>query len=345
LDVFFGFDQPFINDSPWSASGYFIYAKNDLENYFGAGESSLERLSFPGSDQTFKKFDDYEKARDQVTNGQTWARYDSYRKNQFALITNLEYSFMGGRLRPLVGLQASKIRVGDYTGEIAKGGIQQETRLREETREGKILGFDGGWNNLIWLGLTYDTRDFEPDPNSGVLARVLVQGSSEFWGSEFDFGQITTAISYFHDLLPEQTRLVFAGNLVYASRFGDVPFYALPSLSVPNDELRQGLGGFNTVEGYLNNRFIGDASVYANVELRWSFNDFMVWDEHIRLMLAPFAGGGRVFDDVGNTTLDDWKYGGGLGLRLAWNLSTVVSFNLAATSEGNVFYMELGHPF
>jgi hypothetical protein len=77
----------------------------------------------------------------------------------------------------------------------------------------------------------------------------------------------------------------------------------------------------------------------------WSFKEFMAWDEYIQLSLAPFAGGGRVFDDVGNTTLDDWKYGGGLGLRLAWNLSTVVSFNLATTSEGNVFYMELGHPF
>jgi len=345
LEAFVGFDLPYINDSRWSTSGFLTYEKNDLENYFGAGEGSLEDLSFPGSDQTFKKFDDYERARDQVINGETWTRYDAYRNDQFALIGNLEYSFMGGRLRPLVGFQASKIRVGDYTGDTIDGAIQQETRLLEETREGNILGFAGGWYNLIRIGLTYDTRDFEPDPNSGVLARLLVQGSSELWGSESDFGQITAALSYFRDLLPERTRLVFAGNLVYASRFGDVPFYALPSLAVPNDELRNGLGGFNTVQGFLNNRFIGDATAYGNLELRWSFNEFTVWQQHIRLMLAPFAGGGRVFDNLGNTTLNDWKYGGGLGLRLAWNLSTVVSFNYAVSGEGDVFYMELGHPF
>jgi len=99
------------------------------------------------------------------------------------------------------------------------------------------------------------------------------------------------------------------------------------------------------VQGFLNNRFIGDATAYGNLELRWSFNEFTVWQQHIRLMLAPFAGGGRVFDNLGNTTLNDWKYGGGLGLRLAWNLSTVVSFNYAVSGEGDVFYMELGHPF
>ena len=36
---------------------------------------------------------------------------------------------------------------------------------------------------------------------------------------------------------------------------------------------------------------------------------------------------GRVFNSVGNTTLDDWKFDGGLGFRLAWNLWTVVSFD------------------
>jgi len=345
LETFIGFDWLHVNDSPWRASGFLVYEKNDFENYFGAGEGSLDHLSFPGSDQTFKKFDDYENARDQVINGETWTRYDAYRKRQFALIGNLEYSLMGGLLRPLAGFQVSKIRVGDYTGEMIDDAIQQETRLLEETRDAKILGFAGGWNNLLRIGLTWDTRDFEPDPNSGVLARLLFQGSAELWGSESDFGQITAALSYFRDLLPERTRLVFAGNLTYASRFGDVPFYALPSLAVPNDELRNGLGGFNTVQGYLNNRFIGDAAAYGNLELRWSFTEFTVWQQHIRLMLSPFANGGRVFDNLGNTTLSDWKYGGGLGLRLAWNLSTIVSFNYAVSSEGEAFYMELGHPF
>ncbi len=39
---------------------------------------------------------------------------------------------------------------------------------------------------------------------------------------------------------------------------------------------------------------------------------------------------------------EDWKVGFGLGLRLAWNLSTVISFDFGVSREDRVFYMELG---
>ncbi|HZL41890.1 MAG TPA: hypothetical protein VFD66_01260 [Verrucomicrobiae bacterium] len=35
----------------------------------------------------------------------------------------------------------------------------------------------------------------------------------------------------------------------------------------------------------------------------------------------------------------------GVGFRLAWELATVVSFDYARSSEGSLFYMELGHQF
>ena len=60
-------------------------------------------------------------------------------------------------------------------------------------------------------------------------------------------------------------------------------------------------------------------------------------------MLVPFIDAGRVFDSIGDTTL--WKFAGGIGLRLAWNLSTIVSFDFGRSSEGNMFYMLLGHQF
>jgi hypothetical protein len=48
---------------------------------------------------------------------------------------------------------------------------------------------------------------------------------------------------------------------------------------------------------------------------------------------------------VKQTTLDDWKFDGGLGFRIAWNLSTIISFDYGHSSEGNLFYMEIGHQF
>lgn len=343
--LFVGYDQPYIKDTRWSVSGDLVYEKNDDENFFGVGQRSLERLRFPGLDQSFREFDDYEDARNLIVNGQTWRKYDSYRRKELTLVGSVEYGFLDGLLQPAAGFQISRIQAGDYTGQTIGGAIQQETRLHEEVRTAGVTGFKGGWNNLLSLGLTWDSRDFSPDPNSGVLAEIFIRASAKWLGSDFNYRQITTGITYFHDLLPRRTRLIFAGTLVYESQFGNAPFFAQSSLAVAGDEARQGLGGFNSLPGYLNNRFIGDTKTHANLELRWSFWQFVLWKQHIRTMLVPFVGAGRVFDSIEDTTLKGWKSVGGLGLRLAWNLSTVISFDNAFSSEGNVFYMELGHPF
>jgi maltoporin len=50
-------------------------------------------------------------------------------------------------------------------------------------------------------------------------------------------------------------------------------------------------------------------------------------------------------DYANDTTFEDWKLDGGIGFRLAWNLSTIVSFDYGRSGEGTLFYMELGHQF
>jgi outer membrane translocation and assembly module TamA len=62
-------------------------------------------------------------------------------------------------------------------------------------------------------------------------------------------------------------------------------------------------------------------------------------------MLVPFVDTGRVFNSVSDTTFSDWKLDGGIGFRLAWNLSTIISFDYGRSSEGSLFYMEVGHQF
>ena len=62
-------------------------------------------------------------------------------------------------------------------------------------------------------------------------------------------------------------------------------------------------------------------------------------------MLVPFIDAGRVFNSIGDTTLEDLKFDGGIGFRLAWNLSTIVSFDFGRSSEGSVFYMLLATSF
>jgi outer membrane protein assembly factor BamA len=339
-----GYDRPYVGDSPWRVRGAGIFERNKFENYFGAGESTLGPLTFPGSTKSYDDFDQYTDALEQKTGGQTWARYNDYRKTQAGALLTVERDYWGGWLRPQVGLQFTHVDVGDYTGDSIDGAVMQPTRLFTDNQAGQVIGFNGGWDNALKLGLTFDTRDFEPDPASGVMFQTVGRIASEVLGSEFDYQQITFNGRGFHNLLGDAGRLVLAGRLTYVMQFGDVPFYSAPTIPFTDGDAN-GLGGYSTLRGFVSDRFVGDAAAYANGELRWSFAERMLGKQHLRFMLVPFVDSGRVFDSVGDSTLKDWKFDAGIGFRLAWNLSTIVSFDYARSGEGTLFYMELGHQF
>ena len=340
------YDQPYIANSPWRVRAFGGYLGNTFQNYFGIGERTLGRLSFPGNPgTTYGKASDYFDALKEDRNGKTWARYNFYDKRQPLFMANLERDYLGGLLRPLVGLQVSHLEAVDYTGRELEGNINQETKLREDYRLGSIRGFGGGWLNFLRLGLTYDSRDYEPDPTSGVLGQVLFEGTTRWLGASSDYGHVTLAGQSYLRLLPKLARLVLAANVAYSAHLGVVPFYAFPSMSLPTDERKEGLGGWESLRGYHLDRFVGKVQMQGNLELRWTLADFTIWNQNLRPMLAPFVDAGRVFDKVGRFSVDDWKITWGLSFRLAWNLATIISFDYGFGSEGNLFYMELGHPF
>jgi hypothetical protein len=341
---FVGYDQPYVGDTPWRIRSAVLFEQNLFENYFGLGESTLGRLTYPGSTEKYKDFDEYTQALEQTVNGQTWARYNDYERTEGLAVLTVERDYLGGLLRPQLGFQISHVKVHDYTGETVDGAVMQKTRLFSDANAGEINGFDGGWDNALKIGLTYDTRNFEPDPDSGVMLQAVGRLSGTWLGSDFDYQQITFSGRGFYNLLRRSGRLVAAGRLTYTMQFGDVPFYSAPTIPFTDGD-GEGLGGHGTMRGFVINRFVGDAAALANVELRWSFAETMFLKQHLRFMLVPFVDTGRVFDSVGDTTLQDWKFDGGLGIRLAWNLSTVVSFDFARSGEGSMFYMELGHQF
>jgi hypothetical protein len=339
-----GYDRPCVADSPWRIRAAGAFDENKFENYFGVGESTLGPLTYPGSSRNFHDFEEYTDALDQNVGGQTWARYNKYRKTHAGGLVTLERDFWGGWLRPQFGLQFSHVDVRDYTGHTIDGAIMQPTRLFTDEQAGNVVGFHGGWDNALKIGLTFDTRDFEPDPASGVMVQAVGRVSSKILGSEFDYQQLTFSGRGFHNLLGQSGRLILAGRLTYLMQFAKVPFYSASTIPFTDGDVT-GLGGHPTLRGFSTDRFVGDAAAYANGELRWSFAEKMLGSQHLRFMLVPFVDTGRVFDSVGDTTLKDWKFDGGVGFRLAWNLSTVVSFDFARSGEGNLFYMELGHQF
>lgn len=340
------YDQPYIADSPWRVRAFGGYLGNKFENYFGIGERTLGPLHFPGTPGTsYGNASDYFDALGEDRAGRTWRRYNFYDKRQLLLSADLERDYLGGLLRPLVGLQVSHVEARDYTGVDVNGAVNQETLLHEDYRNGRIRGFGGGWLNFLRLGLTYDSRDYEPDPTSGVLGQLLFEGTTRWLGASSDYGHVTFAGQSYLRLLPKLARLVLAANVAYSAHLGVVPFYAFPSMSLPTDERKEGLGGWESLRGYHLDRFVGKVQMQGNLELRWTLTDFTVWNQNLRPMLVPFVDAGRVFDKVGRFSVKDWKVTGGLSVRLAWNLATIISFDYGFGSEGNLFYMELGHPF
>ena len=73
----------------------------------------------------------------------------------------------------MAGIQVAYYDIGDYTGETHDDAIIQPTHLRSDFDAGRIKGFNGGWDNSIRLGLTYDTRDFAPNPSNGLFLQAI----------------------------------------------------------------------------------------------------------------------------------------------------------------------------
>ncbi len=76
-NFYVGYDQPYVDDSPWRIRAYAGWFGNKYANYFGTGTQTLQPLSYPGSTQTYQNFNDYQNALDQVVNGETWKEVQS----------------------------------------------------------------------------------------------------------------------------------------------------------------------------------------------------------------------------------------------------------------------------
>ncbi len=345
--VRFSYDAPNFRGTPWHLNIQAAYVKNDFLNYFGTGQSSLQPLNFPGSNLTYRSYDAYTSALNEIHNGQTYAYYDKFRQESYLASLNVQYDTFGGILRPFAGLQIAYYNIGDYSGASYQSGINQTTRLRSDFNAGRIVGFDGGWNNAVKLGLTYDTRDFAPNPSRGVLAQVIGLGSLRAFGSASTYGQVKVEARGYYSPFPQPTRFVLAGRIGYLGATSNTPFYILP-LAPGVDSTSTWLGGFDSLRGFQNNRFIGNNVIVANASARWWFAQTTLWNQNLAFGTSAFVDSGTVLGGNSPTVqggIDRYKVAGGVGFLLSWNVSTVVSFDLGKSREGTLFYMGLGFPY
>ncbi|MDP4281769.1 MAG: BamA/TamA family outer membrane protein [Bacteroidota bacterium] len=158
----------------------------------------------------------------------------------------------------------------------------------------------GGMNNFFKLGLIYDSRDNEPNPQKGIWSEIVFQMAPEFLSNN-SYGFIKAAVIHRQYFTLIKERLSFAYRLAYQGTIaGKVPYYMQP-IMLNSFELTttiDGLGGSRNLRGILRDRVVGDGIAYGNAEFRWKFYHFRLFRQNFYMALNTFADAGMVVQEI-----------------------------------------------
>lgn len=348
------YDAPALGGTPWRVRTQLIYVRNTSQNYFGIGERGrkLRYSGAPGA--TFDTYESY--AEDQArprADGTTYALYDKMLLERPLGIMSLERTLLGGVLRSLVGFGFMYNRLGEYSGKTSTvkdaSGADVElptstTRFREDCAAGLVVGCGGGWDNTLRLGLAFDTRDFEPDPNAGIFADLAADFGTRALGSQYEYVRAMLAVRGYWSPFPKTADLVLAARGVYQVASRGAPFFSMNVMPFTEDP-RTGMGGARTMRGFKSERFVGPVMALGNFELRWTFAQTRLLKQQFGFMVVPFLDMGRTFDQIRRTSLRDWDRTQGVGFRVAWNLATIVMVDYGRGTEDSGLYINFAHIF
>jgi outer membrane protein assembly factor BamA len=199
----------------------------------------------------------------------------------------------------------------------------------------------GGVANFS-LGIVYDTRDNEPNPNKGIWSEAMLVNSPGFLGNKNPFYKLVLSHRQYFTLIPN--RLTFAYRLNYQTSLGQkaMPWYMLNYTFSTFDD-REGLGGSKTLRGILRNRVVGEGFALGNFELRWKFVKFEFLKQNWYLALSPFVDMAKVTKAykvsapipagfIGSEDGLHVTYGAGLHIALNQNFIVAVDYGLAANN-------------
>ncbi len=347
-------DAPNFMGSLYRLRASLRYEQNTSRQYYGIGERSMRPLAYVGNPLPFADAKDYEAELAKVrADGTTYGRYDRFFFRRPSATFAAERMLLGGIVRPMVGLGFSYTGVRTYGGTSTEGQDAQgntvaategTTRLDQDCAANRIVGCAGGWDNVLRLGLSLDTRDFEPDPNHGVYAEISTELGTKALASDYDYARTLFVARGYYSPFPKFADVVLAARGLYQLQTGGTPFTSMNNMPFIED-LRTGLGGLRTLRGYRQDRFVGPVMVVTNFEIRWTFYRFKAAKQNFALGVVPFLDMGRVFDRVKDTSFAGWARGQGLGLRVAWNDATIVVVDYGRSSEDSGLYINFNHQF
>ncbi|WP_232735093.1 Omp85 family outer membrane protein [Olleya sp. Bg11-27] len=357
-------DVPYYNGTRWRFKIDFKAQQNPANLYFGLTELTLDQLRLPSTPvggETYVTYAEYDRARKTLRAGEageadfvTDALSNRFRETEYMLNLKADYAIGNGKWRIMGGYEIQHLSYKTFEGEEAdaiNSITGEETTaqngfslLQRDFDQGNISGLDGGWISLFQTALIYDTRDFEPDPTKGFYFEVANEYSSKYIGSEYNFNKLFIQ-GRAYKKLPFGKRTVLAGRLGIGNIFGSkVPFFEFQDQWSPEGSINS-LGGKQSLRGYRANRFLARSLWFTNIELRYRVAEAKLGKQSFGLSVTPFFDAGTVRNRWRDLNFKHIKYSNGLGARIAWNQSTIISFDYGISKEDKLFYVGIGQVF
>lgn len=333
-------DKPYVFKSKWRIRGELGYESNPNLIYFGITDNSLNTLNVISTQDAITtpsyagfNYTDYENSLiDKVAN------YNTYTKQEYILNVSGEYALMDSKLRILGG------------GELAGLNITTDndtlSRVQNDKLKSNILGVGKSTISFLQLGVIYDTRDFEPSPNRGIFAEITNEFSNQALGSDYNMDKLFAQIKWYKMLFPNYLKkMIFASRFGIGYTFGSAPFFEYQDEWSSEGSI-EGLGGSQTIRGYKQSRFLDRGIYFFNTEIRIQFAKTKILNQNLIFSTVPFFDAGSVYQKLDNAfNIDRIRYSEGLGLRIAWNLSTILRFDYAISKEDKQFFFTFGQTF
>lgn len=331
-------DIPYIFNTKWRLRLEGGYEKNPNLLFFGNTENSLKGLSYyPQADSLEKpvtnaQYSDYEKS---LTGSNKF--YNTYIKEEYILNASVERSHLEGKFRTLIGYEVAQVNISTFSGN---------SRLVNDYNSHRIVGVGKSLVTIAQLGLIYDSRDLETDPSQGIFAELTNELSLQGLGSAYNFNKTFFHFNFYQNLIPKKVKkIVLAGRIAMGYTAGNAPFFEYQDEWSSEGSI-EGLGGAYTLRGYKQSRFLARVMTFNNLELRYRFADAKILKQYLAFSAVPFADAGGVWDDLSRIgKFSNYRFSEGLGLRIAWNVNTILRFDYAISKEDKQFFFNLAHTF
>lgn len=331
-------DVPYIFNTKWRLRVEAGYESNPNLLYFGNTEKTLLGLSYyPNNDsskplKTRATYSDYEKS---LTAANTF--YNTYLKKEYILNISGERSFFDGKVRALAGFEVAQVNIKTFKGN---------SLLLNDFVQHKISGLGKGIVSFIQLGLIYDTRDLETDPGQGSFAELTNELSLKTLGSAYTLNKTFMHFNHYQNLIKKHPKkLVLAYRIAAGYTAGGSPFFEYQDQWSSEGSI-EGLGGAHTLRGYKQSRFMARVMTFNNFELRYRFAQTRVLKQHLAFGTVPFCDIGAIADKIQRISkLNNYRISEGIGLRIVWNVNTVLRFDYALSQEDRQFFFNFAQTF